>query len=115
MSKQKLRKLNEEDEKALGEFITTCFDLNDQFDNFQSKWARYGFETACDYFRSEKIDKLEECLKIAIERLERISNFEPWDTQKNPGCGSSCESQSGYKSVIAHDALAEIRKMRGEE
>lgn len=70
----KPRELNDEDKKALGQFITGCFNLNDGIDKYQSTWAQYGFETACDYLRTEKIDKLEAALKEAAQTLEWIQS-----------------------------------------
>lgn len=54
-------------------------------------------------------------LQKAVIQLERISNFQPWDTSKNPGCGSSEYSMSGYKSTIAEQTLAEIEALLGEK
>ena len=52
----KPRELSEKDKKAMGQFITTCFNLNDPVESFQAHWSKYGFEVACDYLRTEELD-----------------------------------------------------------
>ena len=47
-------------------------------------------------------------LKQVAEDLRLIANFEPWRTDKYPGCGSSEYSQSGYKSFLAERALKRL-------
>jgi hypothetical protein len=41
--------LTEVELKDMGDFITTCFDLNDAIQNYQSEWAKFGFLGALDY------------------------------------------------------------------
>lgn len=78
-----------EDKEACGKFITTCFDLNKQTDAFAATWAEYGFQTACEYLREEKIDKhdlivkdLQEKLKEQSDHYENVINKKLEDQKK---------------------------------
>lgn len=56
----------------------------------------------------------DEIIKILYSSLKRIETFEPWDVIKNPGCGSSADSQSMYKSFIAHEGLEKADSLAKE-
>lgn len=63
----KPRELSEKDKKAMGQFITTCFNLNDPVESFQAHWSKYGFEVACDYLRTEELDAALARIKLLEE------------------------------------------------
>ncbi len=52
--------MNPKDREALGQFLTTCFNLNDPLQEYQAVWANYGFKTACNYFRMEVLESMKE-------------------------------------------------------
>jgi hypothetical protein len=90
VTKEELEK--KRDEEACGEFITTCFNLNDPLDKFQSTWAHYGFQTGCNYMRQEVVADLERKLVVAKEALRQIGE---WPSQP----GMSEKARTALKEI----------------
>lgn len=89
------REMNDKDKVAMGLFITTCYNLNDSIDAAFSRYAQHGFESACDYLRSEEIKALEAKLSVAMEAIQK------------------CRDESGQAWIqhITKEALKRIGEM----
>ena len=74
--------LSSDDAESCGKFITACYNLNDPVDEFASRYAKHGFETACDYYKSDKFSDLPAVLTLLEKAIEMAEAYATTDTEK---------------------------------